>query len=85
MTDGCGPVGRPGLLTTELLSKSQGGSQPRVLKLRPASPFSQLVHKAYRGVARCAYELYESRGRQDGHDHWKVENAISRKRSTRTK
>jgi HSP20 family molecular chaperone IbpA len=26
------------------------------------------VHQAYKGVARRAYELYESRGRRDGHD-----------------
>jgi HSP20 family molecular chaperone IbpA len=55
-------------MTTEITSKSQGAKHPRVFKLRDASPFSQLVHQAYKGVARRAYELYESRGRQDGHD-----------------
>ena len=55
-------------MTTELPSRSQGGRHPRVVKLRSGSPFSQLVHQAYKGVARRAYELYESRGRRDGHD-----------------
>lgn len=55
-------------MTTELPSRSQGGRHPRVVKWRPGSPFSQLVHQAYKGVAHRAYELYESRGRQDGHD-----------------
>jgi HSP20 family molecular chaperone IbpA len=55
-------------MTTELTSRSQTAKHPRVLRLRPGSPFSQLVHEAYKGVARRAYELYESRGRENGHD-----------------
>lgn len=55
-------------MATELTSRSQGAKHPRVLKLSAGSPFSQLVHEAYKGVARRAYELYESRGCQDGHD-----------------
>jgi HSP20 family protein len=55
-------------MTAHLMSKSESAKHPTVLKLRDASPFAQLVHQAYKGVARRAYELYESRGRQDGQD-----------------
>ncbi len=55
-------------MTAELASQSESPKHPKVLKLRDASPFSQLVHQVYKGVARRAFELYESRGRQDGHD-----------------
>jgi hypothetical protein len=53
-------------MTTVLPSKSQGGSHPRVLKLRPGSPFSQLVRQAYKGVARRAYELEKRYRRGNG-------------------
>lgn len=55
-------------MTAELTSKPDSAKRPIVLKLRDASPFAQLVHQAYKGVTHRAYELYESRGRQDGHD-----------------
>jgi HSP20 family protein len=55
-------------MTAELTSRPHSAKHPIVLKLRDASPFAQLVHQAYKGVAHRAYELYESRGRQDGHD-----------------
>jgi len=55
-------------MTTELMSRSQSTKYPRVLGLKSASPFSQLMQQAYNRVARRAYELYENRGREDGHD-----------------
>lgn len=55
-------------MTTELTSKAQNTQYPRVFKLRPGSPFAQLTQQLYNAVARRAYELYESRGHQDGHD-----------------
>ncbi len=55
-------------MTTDLTSKPQSAKHPVILKLIGGSPFSQRMQQVYNIVAHRAYELYESRGRQDGHD-----------------
>ena len=55
-------------MTTEPTSKSQSGKHPAVLKLMGGAPFSQRMQQVYDTLARRAYELFESRGRQDGQD-----------------
>jgi len=55
-------------MTTEPTSKSQSAKHPAVLKLMGGAPFSQRMQQVYETLARRAYELFESRGRQDGQD-----------------
>ncbi|MGA7565535.1 MAG: Hsp20 family protein [Terriglobales bacterium] len=55
-------------MTTEPTSKSQSAKHPAVLKLMGGAPFSQRLQQVYDTLARRAYELFESRGRQDGQD-----------------
>ena len=55
-------------MTTELTSRSQSARHPTVLKLMGGAPFSQRMQQVYDTLARRAYELFESRARQDGHD-----------------
>jgi HSP20 family protein len=55
-------------MTTEPTSKSQSAKHPAVLKLMSGAPFSQRMQQVYDTLARRAYELFESRGRQDGQD-----------------
>ena len=55
-------------MTTEPRSKSQSAKHPAVLKLMGGAPFSQRMQQVYDTLARRAYELFESRGRQDGQD-----------------
>ena len=55
-------------MTTEPTSKSQSAKHPAVLKLMGGAPFSQRMQQVYDTLARRAYELFESRGRQDGQD-----------------
>ncbi len=55
-------------MTTEPTSKSQSAKHPAVLKLMGGAPFSQRMQQVYDNLARRAYELFESRGRQNGQD-----------------
>jgi HSP20 family protein len=55
-------------MTTELRSKSQRSKQPAILKLVDADPLVQRIGEVYDTLARRAYELFDGRGRQDGHD-----------------
>ena len=55
-------------MTTELTSRSQSAKHPAVLKLMGGAPFSQRMQQVYDSLARRAYELFESRGCQHGHD-----------------
>src|ERR1019366_4234917 len=55
-------------MTTEPRSKSQSAKHPAVLKLMGGAPFSQRMQQVYDTLGRRAYELFESRGRQDGQD-----------------
>jgi HSP20 family protein len=56
-------------MTTLLTPRSsRSAQQPAVLKLMDGDPFFQRMRKAYNAIARRAYELFESRGRQTGHD-----------------
>ena len=55
-------------MTTELTSRSQSAKHPAVLKLMGGAPFSQRMQQVYDNLARRAYELFESRGCQHGHD-----------------
>ena len=55
-------------MTSEPTSKSQSAKHPAVLKLMGGAPFSQRMQQVYDTLARRAYELFESRGRQDGQD-----------------
>ncbi len=55
-------------MTTEPTSKSQSAKHPAVLKLMGCAPFSQRMQQVYDNLARRAYELFESRGRQNGQD-----------------
>lgn len=55
-------------MTTELRSRSQTSNQPAILKLMDGDPFFQRMKEISDIVGRRAYELFEDRGRQDGHD-----------------
>jgi HSP20 family protein len=55
-------------MATELTSKSQSAKHPAILKLVDGDPFLQRMRDVYETLARRAYELFEGRGRQDGHD-----------------
>jgi HSP20 family protein len=54
-------------MTTEL-AKSHSVKQPSILKLMDDDPFFQRMRDVYDTLARRAYELFDGRGRQDGHD-----------------
>ncbi len=55
-------------MTTELKTKSRNSDQPAIFKLMDNDPFLQRMRETYDILARRAYELFEGRGRQDGHD-----------------
>lgn len=55
-------------MTTELTSRSQSSNQPAILKLMDGDPFFQRMMEISDIIARRAYELFEGRGGQDGHD-----------------
>jgi HSP20 family protein len=55
-------------MTTELTSRSQSSNQPAILKLMDGDPFFRRMREISDTIARRAYELFESRGCQDGHD-----------------
>jgi HSP20 family protein len=55
-------------MTTKLTSRSQSSNQPEILKLMDGGPFFQRIREISDTLARRAYELFEGRGRQDGHD-----------------
>ena len=55
-------------MTTELTSKSQTANQPAILTVKNDDPFFQRMREVYDTLARRAYELFDGRGRQDGHD-----------------
>lgn len=55
-------------MTHELTSRSQSSNQPAIFKLRDGDPFLQRMGEIYDNLARRAYELFDGRGRQDGHD-----------------
>ena len=55
-------------MTTELTSRSQSSNEPVILKLMDGDPFFQRIREIYDNLARRAYELFDGRGRQDGHD-----------------
>ena len=55
-------------MTTELTSKSQRTSQPAILSLVDNDPYFRHVQDVYNAIARRAYDLFQSRGRGDGHD-----------------
>jgi HSP20 family protein len=55
-------------MTHELTSRSQSSNQPAILKLRDGDPFLKRMDEIYNSLARRAYELFDGRGRQDGHD-----------------
>jgi HSP20 family protein len=55
-------------MTTELTSRSQSSKQPAMLKLMENDPFFRRVEEIYDALARRAYELFDGRGREHGHD-----------------
>ena len=55
-------------MTTEPTSRSQSSNQPAILKLTDGDPFFHRMREISDTLARRAYELFEGRGRQDGHD-----------------
>jgi len=55
-------------VSTELTSKFQSAKQPAIRKLGDGDPFFQRMKEVYDTVARRAYELFDGRGRQNGHD-----------------
>jgi HSP20 family protein len=55
-------------MTTELTTRSQSSTQPSILKLVEGDPFFQRMEETYNQLARRAYELFDGRGRQEGHD-----------------
>jgi HSP20 family protein len=55
-------------MSTALMSKSESAKQPAILKLTTGNPFFQHMNEVYDRLAHRAYELFDGRGRQDGHD-----------------
>jgi HSP20 family protein len=55
-------------MSSELTSKSQSSNQPAMLKLMEGDPLFQRIGEIYNTLTHRAYELFEGRGRQDGHD-----------------
>lgn len=55
-------------MTHELTARSQSSNQPAIFKLRDGDPFLKRMDEIYGNLARRAYELFDGRGRQDGHD-----------------
>jgi len=54
-------------MATEL-TKSHSTKQPAILKIMDGDPFLLRMREVYNTVAQRAYELFERRGCQDGHD-----------------
>lgn len=55
-------------MTTDLTSRSKHSNQPAILKLTDGDPFFERMKEISDILTRRAYELFEGRGRQDGHD-----------------
>ena len=55
-------------MATELTHRSQSSNQPAILKLLDGDPFLQRMGEIHDILARRAYELFDGRGRQHGHD-----------------
>ena len=55
-------------MAQELTTKSQSSNQPPILKLMDGDPFFRRMGEIHNTLARRAYELFDGRGRQDGHD-----------------
>lgn len=55
-------------MSSELTSKSQSSNQPAMLKLMEGDPLFQRIGEIYNTLTHRAYELFEGRGREDGHD-----------------
>jgi HSP20 family protein len=56
-------------MTSTLTSTTpRSEKRPIILKFSDGDPFFQRMNDIYEVVARRAYELFEGRGRQDGHD-----------------
>ncbi len=56
-------------MTTALATRSSRGEQrPAIFKLAENDAFFQRLGEVYDAIARRAYDLFEIRGRQDGHD-----------------
>jgi HSP20 family protein len=55
-------------MTTELATRAQSAKQPAIFKLMDGDLFFQRANEVYDTLARRAYQLFEGRGRQDGHD-----------------
>ncbi len=55
-------------MTTEVTVKTHRLNQPAIFKFMDGDAASQKMIEVYDKVARRAYELFESRGRQDGQD-----------------
>ena len=50
------------------LFNSRISNQPAIFKLTDGHPLIQRLSQTYEALARRAYELFEARGHQDGHD-----------------
>ena len=55
-------------MKTEMTAKSPSSKQPAIFKLMDGDPFVQRLEEVRNAITRRAYELFESRGRQHGHD-----------------
>jgi HSP20 family protein len=55
-------------MTSESTSKSHKTNLPTVLKLVDSDPFLRHIGEVYDRLARRAFELFDGRGRQHGHD-----------------
>jgi HSP20 family protein len=55
-------------MTTESNSRSQSSNQLAILKLMDGDPFLQWMRQTYESLSQRAYQLFEERGRRDGHD-----------------
>jgi hypothetical protein len=55
-------------MATKLALNSRSGEQRAILKLIDGDPFFQHMKEDYGRLARRVHELFEGRGRQDGHD-----------------
>jgi HSP20 family molecular chaperone IbpA len=55
-------------MTTEMTPKSHTSKQPAILQMIDGDPFLRRVGQLYDILNRRAYELFEGRGREHGHD-----------------
>lgn len=55
-------------MTTELTTRTHIAKQPAILTLMDGDPFFERMKDVYDTISQRAFELFEGRGRQDGHD-----------------